>query len=178
MSKLQRCATAGALEAKMTHYAPDGTGRDSYVTLQNGGIWKEIQIQCVHPELGTFSKQKQWRPPAPMMVPKFRHYQSDGSGRDNYVIADEGGLAPSSKKFQRRTNFFTSLRDYEPCPPIPQQDCFRLAQTPSAQSFKQFLKTQQLATQQSDMIRRLNVPKKSEDPYKRIRKLSAPFYRK
>lgn len=27
MSKLQRCATAGALEAKMTHYAPDGTGK-------------------------------------------------------------------------------------------------------------------------------------------------------
>lgn len=26
MSKLQRCATAGALEAKMSHYAPDGTG--------------------------------------------------------------------------------------------------------------------------------------------------------
>ncbi|CAD8163150.1 unnamed protein product [Paramecium pentaurelia] len=178
MSKLQRCATVGGLEVKMSHYAPDGTGRDSYVTLQNGGIWKEIQFQCTHPEIGTFSQQKQWKPPAPMMVPKFRHYQSDGSGRDNYVIADEGGLAPSSKKFQRKRNFLTSLRDYEPCPPIQQQDCFRLAQTPSAQSFTQYQKTQLIAHQQSKLIKRLNTPQIQEDPYKRIRQLSTPFYKK
>lgn len=62
------------------------------------------------------------------MAPKFRHYQSDGSGRDNYVMydisikyysQDEGGLAPSSTKFKKRANFFTSLRDYEKYPIQP-----------------------------------------------------------
>lgn len=41
------------------------------------------------------------------------HYKMVVFGR-----ADEGELAPSSKKVLKKKKFLTSLRDYEPCAPI------------------------------------------------------------
>ncbi|KAM3135217.1 hypothetical protein pb186bvf_012682 [Paramecium bursaria] len=183
MTELKRCATAGP---KMSHYPSDGTGfydklyqkgRDTYIGLQNGGIWKEIQIFSVHPEIGTFGPKRSFNPPAPIMQAKYRHYQSDGSGRDNYVINDEGGLT-STAKFRRKRNFFTSLRDYEKKPVLPQMDLFTLAQTPSAQSTKHFLIKQELSISQQKLCKRLKTPKKFEDPYKPMRRLTSAFYGK
>lgn len=44
MSHLKRSASAATFEPKFIHYLSDGTGRDSYVTFTNGGMWKDEKI--------------------------------------------------------------------------------------------------------------------------------------
>ena len=51
--------------------------------------------------------------PAPRMVAKGIHYRSDGSGRDSYVICNEGGFAHQPSFIQVEEQFRRSLRKHE-----------------------------------------------------------------
>ena len=79
-----------AVEAGMTRtfypkyasYMGDGSGRDSYVTVNNGGL------------TGEEKRAMMWRPnkvpksvnPRPYKMVPSMNYRSDGTGRDSYVI--------------------------------------------------------------------------------------------
>jgi len=79
-----------AIEAGMTRtfypkyasYMGDGSGRDSYVTVNNGGLTSNEKSFMM------------WRParvpksvnPRPFKMVPALNYRSDGSGRDSYVI--------------------------------------------------------------------------------------------
>jgi hypothetical protein len=42
--------------AKPSQYACDGTGRDSYINLSNGGLYRPYEPACA-PDLGTFGSK-------------------------------------------------------------------------------------------------------------------------
>lgn len=68
------------------YYPPTGTGRDSYIMIDNGGTNSKYTCQGV-PELGNYMKfgpiNRQFKP---VSSKKFQKYASDGSGRDKYVV--------------------------------------------------------------------------------------------
>jgi hypothetical protein len=48
--------------------------------------------------------------------PKYASYFGDGSGRDKYIIMNNGGLTNDDKKFFIREAFRNTLRDQGPKP--------------------------------------------------------------
>lgn len=68
------------------YYPPTGTGRDTYIMIDNGGTNSKYTCQGV-PELGNYMKfgpiNRQFKP---VSSTKFQKYASDGTGRDKYVV--------------------------------------------------------------------------------------------
>lgn len=71
-------------------YATDGLGRDSYISFNNGGFWKQninpIIRKPNYPIYHDSNYHSLHHNPAP-----FKYY-SDGSGRDSYILVNDGGL--------------------------------------------------------------------------------------
>ena len=86
-------------------YETDGLGRDTYISLNNGGFWtqniKEIKYTPNYPVYHNENYHSLGHSAAP-----FRYY-SDGSGRDSYVLQNSGGL---KKDFQPLSGFH--LKDF------------------------------------------------------------------
>lgn len=74
----------------MVFYSTDGNGRDGYITYNDGGFWKEnikqISLKPDYPRNNKKNFYSLFHQAAPF------NYQSDGSGRDSYVIEHNGGL--------------------------------------------------------------------------------------
>ena len=70
-----------------TRYDPDGRGRDSYISQNNGGFWKDAVPPKYKPSY-PYYKNPNYHSLSHMAAP-FRYIQ-DGSGRDLYVIVDPG----------------------------------------------------------------------------------------
>ena len=74
----------------ITLYIRDGQGRDGYIAYNNGGFWKDPdgigikKLEYDHPIHSNFHSLI--HPPAPF------NYIRDGSGRDNYIAYNNGGL--------------------------------------------------------------------------------------
>ena len=68
---------------KYASYMGDGSGRDSYVVVNNGGLADNDK------------KYMMWRPnkipkpvnPKPYKMVAAKHYRSDGTGRDSYSFS-------------------------------------------------------------------------------------------
>ena len=88
----------------------DGSGRDGYIILNNGGLTKE-------PKMGIMWNIKANRSPRSKQVslksskptPTFK-YKSDGSGRDSYVIQNSGGLVKDFRSSKAHAIFANQLR--------------------------------------------------------------------
>lgn len=73
---------------KYASYMGDGSGRDSYVVVNNGGL------------ANSDKRYMMWRPnkvpknvdPKPYKLAAAINYRSDGTGRDSYVVSNFGGL--------------------------------------------------------------------------------------
>jgi hypothetical protein len=90
--------------AKVGIYKPEGNGRDSYISTNNGGFGVE------HP---THYKPNYTKNNGLMYCklasnPHTTIYQRDGGGRDSYIFDNNGGF--SSSTFNNKT-FFNTLRD-------------------------------------------------------------------
>ena len=64
-------------------YKTNGTGRDTYVYNDNGGLC--AARQAPNYARGTFPFRRVANSPAPAMEGKQMVYKSDGTGRDNYI---------------------------------------------------------------------------------------------
>ena len=94
----------------MVFYSTDGMGRDGYITYNDGGFWKDnikkISLKPDYPRYKYKIFHSLIHKPAPFT------YQSDGSGRDSYVIENNGGLVKEFQPLikQKLTKF---LRKYD-----------------------------------------------------------------
>ncbi|EGR30150.1 hypothetical protein IMG5_140290 [Ichthyophthirius multifiliis] len=86
-------------EGKPFYYWSDGTGRDTYILQNNGGLLCQqllgqlekkgekkpdyIQMQ--------FGSKRRFKSTLPTVENQVTHYRSDGSGRDLYISCNEGG---------------------------------------------------------------------------------------
>lgn len=65
-------------------YLGDGSGRDAYIILDNGGLTKEMKPSMMQKPKG-FRSPRDMRPMVSKPTASF-NYKSDGTGRDSYVI--------------------------------------------------------------------------------------------
>jgi hypothetical protein len=106
---------------KYVNYYGDGTGRDQQVTTNNGGLAstskKAMGHQGVHFNRynSTVSKKAS---PSPTREALTFYYQSDGTGRDSYVLMDNGGLRREFSRHNKPTEalFRSSLRSQQKSP--------------------------------------------------------------
>ena len=137
---------------KVPLYKTDGSGRDTYIKLDNGGIFKNISISNSR----CSSRVREYSTPHPVLRARTLKYKPDGSGRDTYIIDDSGGLVNNS--FSVRSP--SILRDDNP-------------QTTSIlthkiwKSFKDRVNDQITAKKQQENTSKLSVPrylKSSQSP--------------
>ena len=109
------------LSPRTNFYLQNGTGRDTYITYDNGGL--------VAPNKNAIKIKSFWRDttnkmsltsrsfgklePVPKLKPKVVQYNCDGSGRDNYVNIDSGGLKNQTGSKSTYGKFIHNLRAYE-----------------------------------------------------------------
>lgn len=79
-----------SLHPQFVKYDTDGRGRDTYISYNNGGFWKN-NIYSIHakPSYDFFRHPKKisyYTDPPPFT------YYSDGSGRDSYILKNNAGL--------------------------------------------------------------------------------------
>ena len=87
---------ASAGKAKL--YPTDGSGRDTYVAINNGGFSiMEKQSPGVKTRFGKVPARGSGSFGSPQARPI--HYQVNGTGRDSYIHANDGGLATNFGKY-------------------------------------------------------------------------------
>ncbi|CAI2380772.1 unnamed protein product [Moneuplotes crassus] len=107
---------------KTLFYKTDGTGRDSYIKSNNGGM-TTVFSPVKWPEVGSFSTKKQYSSPSPAKPVPIVYYKSDGSGRDSYITASSGGFHPEAMGKRVDHLFLSTLRSSSPT----NQEFFRRA---------------------------------------------------
>ena len=78
-------------EAFRVSYIPDGSGRDTFKIVNNGGFYKEYTPAPASP-VTSFVTKKKFTSPSPTLNARSFYYQSDGNGRDRYIEINSGGL--------------------------------------------------------------------------------------
>ena len=104
-------------------YKTDGTGRDTYIGFDNGGF-NIMYTPYKQAELGTFGggkgKSKFYHRTSSKPTYKIVNYPQDGTGRDTYVLSNNGGFLPEREPGALRKNFFDKFRQYENRPSTQQ----------------------------------------------------------
>jgi hypothetical protein len=98
---------------KYKQYISDGKGRDTYITINNGGSIKLVPKADIF-ERNSNSPKKTYSPPAPRKEPTAVYYHSDGSGRDYYITCNNGGLTKTVEYGGKKDLFKLSLRNSSP----------------------------------------------------------------
>ncbi|KAL4453023.1 hypothetical protein ABPG73_002308 [Tetrahymena malaccensis] len=94
---------------KTSFYYSNGTGRDSYIMHDNGGTVK-AKSNYGYPQPSRYIKTSNGpRSYKPQSDNKVVHYISDGSGRDNYILVNSGGL--TNYTYSSNLKFLRGLRE-------------------------------------------------------------------
>ncbi|CAI2373876.1 unnamed protein product [Moneuplotes crassus] len=95
--------------SKPVYYERDGFGRDSYISINNGGLNRPMENGIYN--FGSFSSKHTQSMYAPRIECKRVRYKSNGLGRDSYISVNNGGLASNGHMRDTYTNgFLGSLR--------------------------------------------------------------------
>ena len=99
-------------KTNIVFYSTDGKGRDGYITYNNAGFWKknikQISLKPDYPR----NKQKIFHSLFHQAAPF--NYQSDGSGRDSYVIENNAGLVkPFDPLIKQKLSKFLRMNNDE-----------------------------------------------------------------
>ena len=79
------------VKSNFIFYQTDGFGRDTYITYNNGGFWKDnAKLAFTKPK---YSTTPLMNPQNALKTATTLKYRSDGSGRDSYILYNEGGFA-------------------------------------------------------------------------------------
>ncbi len=82
---------------RMVLYSPDGNGRDTYINYNNGGFWEKGKLYNHKDQhIKVTANRYHYKFIPKHIAPPFK-YNSDGSGRDSYVIWESGGLKKDHK---------------------------------------------------------------------------------
>ena len=85
-------------------YKSDGEGRDTYITHNNGGFWKEETSPINTKEISYKRHFNIFH--SLYRIPPICSYHNDGTGRDKYVSFNNGGL---SKNYFNMSNYFKNI---------------------------------------------------------------------
>lgn len=87
-------------KVNITHYKTDGRGRDTYISYNDGGFWKDQQV--LKASLGrnnntTFYSNFSPKTKTQYVKDPIIKYRNDGTGRDKYISSNSGGLIYDDK---------------------------------------------------------------------------------
>lgn len=99
-------------DPKVSHYLADGSGRDSYVITNNGGLtagrlWNQKDSKTFFMTSQKYFKRES---PSPRKEAMPFEYRSDGSGRDSYILHNSGGLKNKMSGLTSDKLFKSTLR--------------------------------------------------------------------
>ena len=100
---------ARTVKTNIVLYKSNGDGRDTYISYNSGGFWKENIRPIVPKETfyrKPFSIYRSWGKTPPIWT-----YHSDGSGRDTYVCYNNGGLMKKFSSMAENYKNFLRLND-------------------------------------------------------------------
>ena len=101
------------------NYFGNGDGRDSYIICQNGGLSYPEKVGMRHTgvSFNKYNGPARHRSPSPFKPAATFYYQSDGTGRDSYVLQNNGGSRIEHKNRQNGDPlFYDSLRSNQKSP--------------------------------------------------------------
>ena len=100
---------ARTVKTNIVLYKSNGDGRDTYISYNSGGFWKE-NIRPIVPKETFYRKPfaiyRSWGKTPPIWT-----YHSDGSGRDTYVCYNNGGLMKKFSSMAENYKNFLRLND-------------------------------------------------------------------
>ena len=134
-------------------YPTDGTGRDGYITFNNGGFWKQNIKRYSLKEKYKRSSFARFR--SIRKTPPIWNYHADGTGRDSYILYDYGGLI---NNFYRTPNF-NNFRSYDE---NNGSDSFRKTSNNLYMSADEKKYHERLTKIQKDVVNRLYYKPKNE----------------
>mmetsp|Transcript_11470 Transcript_11470/g.11431 ORF Transcript_11470/g.11431 Transcript_11470/m.11431 type:complete len:125 (+) Transcript_11470:11-385(+) len=95
--------------SKPVYYERDGKGRDSYISINNGGLNRPMENNIYN--TGSFSAKHTKSMYVPSIECKKVRYKSNGLGRDGYIFENDGGLSVGGQRRDIYTNgFLDTLR--------------------------------------------------------------------
>ena len=71
-------------------YPTNGSGRDTYIMYNNAGFWKENLRKFSNKNKSKRSSFARFH--SIRNIPRIWNYHSDGTGRDTYILYNDGGL--------------------------------------------------------------------------------------
>ncbi|KAL4426906.1 hypothetical protein ABPG74_012906 [Tetrahymena malaccensis] len=171
-------------DGKAIIYKSDGTGRDTYITRNNGGLMsqqmlKDMECKEKKPDFVRIRLGSSYgnRKSLPTLGEKFVHYHSDGTGRDSYIGWNNGGRTNVyNKQSNTEINFRTTLRTYTKTPSqatffsstsYSTQPAFDFTNTNFYLNPKQVQEKNELHKRQIESAKRLSRPKTAVGPYQR-----------
>ena len=77
---------SSSIAPKILHYHSNGTGRDSYVSMGNGGLGKDRPVTASSKRSNGMNFGMNKSRPGSAFQPKVIYYKADGSGRDNFIV--------------------------------------------------------------------------------------------
>ncbi|CDW73703.1 UNKNOWN [Stylonychia lemnae] len=83
-----------SITPKPIFYKTNGTGRDTYIETNNGGLTQDKYL-AKFPSIGTFGQNNHLRiaERKPNLGHRISLYRADGTGRDSYCFSSKGGFA-------------------------------------------------------------------------------------
>ena len=104
---------------KHISYYGNGTGRDGHITMNNGGLNHTDKLGMGHRGIhfARYNSNVQRKSPSPSKAPPTHYYMSDGSGRDGYILKNNGGSRQEYKSREMGDHvFYDSLRSGQRSP--------------------------------------------------------------
>ena len=104
-------------------YNTDGTGRDTYVSLNSGGftVMNQPATQAKSSSFGAVSPPNIRRGGGGSPAKPF-HYHTNGTGRDSYIHNNHGGFTSNYSMKNSGEAYVNSLRHYQPSASPVRQD--------------------------------------------------------
>lgn len=98
------------MDSKTLFYHANGDGRDSYITVNNGGMFAATQPLPEYP-VASFPSRPLVRPSPRGSPQRTVRYRSNGTGRDMYISTNAGGFEGRTFRYCPGAVFYKSLRD-------------------------------------------------------------------
>lgn len=101
-----------SIKTKMNFYKNNGTGRDTYITSNCGGLLADYNFLNNKP-VGYFNFKREFNIKAIRNDPKVFKYYCNGVGREGYIVKNPNGLIKDLTSLKNKENsYLSNLRNY------------------------------------------------------------------
>ena len=145
------------LTPKSTYYRDNGTGRDSYIRFNNGGMYVPTVARSEYP-CSQFRGKRSATPNVTNSSNKIVRYKNNGGGRDAYIYSTHGGFETDGGDRAAGSTFYRGLRTWASSSQVAPNDIFSQVQSQKS-DYSYYIKQRRLSMSQKEQASRLSRPK-------------------